>query len=50
MRAFKKYVKAGEKFPSGKAASRKAIALPLYPELPARTAIFVAEKIREYYS
>jgi dTDP-4-amino-4,6-dideoxygalactose transaminase len=49
MEAFKRYVKAGEKFSAGEKISRKVIALPLYPELSRKKVKVVIEKIWEFF-
>jgi dTDP-4-amino-4,6-dideoxygalactose transaminase len=47
---FKKFVKAGEKFPRSLQATKSALALPLFPELTFPEIEAVTEAVREFYS
>ncbi len=50
MKAFNRYIGRSDRFPVSELVSKKALALPLYPELKEETVMLVIDRIRKFYS
>jgi len=50
MNAFRQYLKKGQTLPASERMSRRALALPLYPEMKKSAVLFVIDGIQKHYS